>query len=270
VIYRAGVFAAMVASISALGAHMETAALLLSPGPSLAEHQGPSAADRQTWKFALPRGRSLALEITVGDVRIIADAARTDAQIELSRTAPSAAALARISPSIAEGPDEVVISAVQKDHGTDPALRTDVTVRVPSHATLRSIRIVEGQLSVAGLTGSIQADVRRGPVTLSEIAGTVRVETGIGAVTAQRARLVPGGLLRLRAFNGNVRLELAERPVNARILALALNGTVRSDIPLTTKDQWGPRWGETTLGDGEPVISLDVVTGDIEIRSPRR
>jgi hypothetical protein len=72
----------------------------------------------------------------------------------------------------------------------------------------------------------------------------------------------------LRAFNGDVRLTLAERPADARIMALALNGSITSQIPLVMKDTWGPRWGETTLGKGEPVISLDVITGTIEIRSP--
>ena len=52
-------------------------------------------------------------------------------------------------------------------------------------------------------------------------------------------------------------------------MALALNGTIRSEIPLTMKDTWGPRWGEVTLGRGEPVISLDVVNGGIEIRAPK-
>jgi hypothetical protein len=51
-------------------------------------------------------------------------------------------------------------------------------------------------------------------------------------------------------------------------MALALNGTVTSEIPLTRKDSWGPRWAEATLGTGEPVISLEVVTGAVEIRSP--
>jgi DUF4097 and DUF4098 domain-containing protein YvlB len=87
-------------------------------------------------------------------------------------------------------------------------------------------------------------------------------------VTVTGARLPPNGLLRLRSFNGDVRLTMAERPTDARILALALNGQIKSDIPLTTRDTWGPRWGETTLGKGEPVISIDVVTGMIEIKSP--
>ena len=99
------------------------------------------------------------------------------------------------------------------------------------------------------------------------MSGTVRLEAGIGSVTLTGARLSANGLLRLRAFNGDVRLSLAERPTDARILALALNGPITSDIPLTKRDTWGPRWGETTLGKGEPVISIDVVTGTIEIKS---
>jgi hypothetical protein len=80
--------------------------------------------------------------------------------------------------------------------------------------------------------------------------------------------LSANGLLRLRAFNGDVRLSLASRPTDARIMALALNGHIKSEIPLKMRDSWGPRWGEATLGKGEPVISLDVVTGVIDIKSP--
>jgi hypothetical protein len=56
-------------------------------------------------------------------------------------------------------------------------------------------------------------------------------------------------------------------PADARVLALALNGSIQSDVPMTTRDSWGPRWSEATLGKGEPVISIDVVTGKIEIRT---
>ena len=113
------------------------------------------------------------------------------------------------------------------------------------------------------------AAVRRGPINGSNVSGSLRLETEIGNVVLSNARLSRDGLLRLRTFNGDVRLSLAERPPDARILALALNGTIKSEIPLASKDTWGPRWGEATLGKGEPVISLDVVTGTIEIRSPR-
>jgi len=64
-----------------------------------------------------------------------------------------------------------------------------------------------------------------------------------------------------------VTLDLVPRPANARILALSLGGTIASDIPLTRRERWGPRWGEATLGTGEPVISIDVVNGNIAITS---
>ena len=72
-------------------------------------------------------------------------------------------------------------------------------------------------------------------------------------------------MMRLRVFNGPLRVRFARAPANARILAVTFNGTITSDIPLTKKDQFGPRFGETTIGDGDPVMSIDVVTGDIAI-----
>jgi hypothetical protein len=142
-----------------------------------------------------------------------------------------------------------------------------VTLRVPERASLGSVRVMEGRLSLAALKGSVTADVRRGGIDASDLEGRLRLTTEIGDIVAKNARLTPNGLMRLRTFNGDVRLMLAEPPADARILALALNGTIDSDIPLRSKEAWGPRSGEASLGKGEPVISIDVVTGKIEIRT---
>jgi DUF4097 and DUF4098 domain-containing protein YvlB len=238
------------------------ASLLLTAATVYAE------TDRQTRTFALPAGRSLTLEITIGTVRI-EGSARTDAVVEIVRHAPSAEDFTRIPIELQEEEANVRIRALQAEGGTDAALRTDVTLRVPHAAVLRSVRILEGRLMMSALHGEINADIRRGPIEAVGLQGIVRLESGIGDVVADRARLSQDGLLRLRAFNGDVRLTLAEQPLDARIMALALNGTISSDIPLRTKDTWGPRWGEATLGKGEPVISIDVITGRIEIKAPQ-
>jgi DUF4097 and DUF4098 domain-containing protein YvlB len=226
-----------------------------------------SATDTQSRRVALPPERSLTLEMTVGDVRIVGEP-RQDALIEIARTAPGREALARIPVEIDESATEVRVTAVQVEGGTDPALRTDFTLRVPHAARLPSIRLLEGRLTLTALTGLVTADVRRGTIAAADVQGTLRLETGIGDIVAERLRLSPDGLVRLRAFNGDVRLTLAERPADARVMALALNGTISSDIPLTTKDAWGPRWGEATVGKGEPVIAIDVITGAIHIKAP--
>jgi hypothetical protein len=207
------------------------------------------------------------VETTVGNVRVVGEP-RQDAQIEIVRKAPGREGLARIPVTIGETAADVRISVAQLDDATDPELTTEVTLRVPHHAKLASIRLLEGRLTLAGLRGVVTADVRRGAIEVADSEGTLRLETGIGDIVADRVRLAPGGLLRLRAFNGDVRLTLAERPADARVMALALNGTITSDIPLTMKETWGPRWGETTLGNGQPVISIDVITGAIQIKAP--
>lgn len=223
-----------------------------------------AATDRQTRVLPLAADRSLTLDITVGTLRI-EGSDRPDALLEIVRHAPAAADLARIPIAIDDRAPVITIRATQADGGTDAALRTDVTLKLPRTARLERVRVMEGSITITGFAGTIGADIRRGSIEASDIGGTVRLETGIGNVVLRRATLTPGGLLRLRAFNGDVRLSLRETPANARILALALNGTIRSAIPLTMKDQWGPRFGETTLGTGEPVLSIDIVTGRIEI-----
>jgi DUF4097 and DUF4098 domain-containing protein YvlB len=223
--------------------------------------------DRQAKTVALPPGKPLSIEVTAGAVRI-EGWDQADAEITIERRAPAAADLPRLPVVIDDTAARVSVRAVQADGATDPALRADVVVRVPRSAAIDRVQVFEGRITVNGFAGTLTADIRRGPIDGRDVAGTLRLEAGIGSVVVSGARLSANGLLRLRAFNGDVRLTLAERPADARIMALALNGQVTSEIPLTMRDTWGPRWGEATLGKGEPVISLDVVTGNVEIRSP--
>jgi hypothetical protein len=223
--------------------------------------------DRQTKVIALPDGRPLVIEITIGTVRI-EGWDRQEVEITVERRAPSTASFSRLPASIEEVPPGVVVRALQGDHTTDPAFRSDVTVRLPRTATIERINVVEGRIVIEDFNGTISASLRRGPIDGKALSGTVRLETQIGDVTLTSTRLSANGLLRLRTFNGDVKLSLAERPSDARVMALALNGQIRSEIPLKMRDTWGPRYGEATLGKGEPMISLDVVTGLIEIKSP--
>ena len=215
----------------------------------------------------MPTGKTLSIDVTIGTVRIDGWD-RPDVEITIERRAPDRAQLARVPVAIDDTPARLTVRAVQTENTTDPACRADVTVRVPRAALIDRVQVLEGRIVIDGFTGALTADIRRGPIDGRNVSGTLRLEAGIGSVTITDARLSENGLLRLRSFNGDVRLSLAARPADARIMALALNGHVKSDIPLTRKDTWGPRWGEATLGKGEPVISLDVVTGLIEIKAP--
>ncbi|HJU42763.1 MAG TPA: hypothetical protein VJ691_08105, partial [Vicinamibacterales bacterium] len=212
--------------------------------------------DTQSRNIPLPAGKTLTIDATIANVRI-EGWDKSDAEITIERHVPSTQQFDKLPVTIDDTQTRVSIRAVQADGQTDPAYRCEIVIRLPRSAVIERVQIVEGRIVINRFTGTLTADIRRGPIEGRDLAGTLRLETGIGSVELTGTRLSADGLLRLRAFNGDVRLTLAERPADARIMALALNGRIKSDIPLTMKDTWGPRWGQTTLGKGEPVISLD-------------
>jgi hypothetical protein len=227
------------------------------------EAHAADAVNRVERTFALPR-QGLRLDATIADVTVVA-AARVDVAVEVVQHAPSAADLASFPVLFEADSERITVSAIQTRDGRDPRLKSEITIKTPPVLRLEAVRVFEGRIRVSGIVGLCDVDLRRGPVEAIDLAGRVRLETGLGNIDVTNAQLVAGGMLRVRAFNGSVRVQLARAPEDARILAVTFNGTITSDIPLTMKDQFGPRFGETTIGSGEPVLSIDVVKGDIAI-----
>ena len=228
----------------------------------------PAAADttdRLSRVLPLAPGTAVSLQVTIGQVQV-SGWDRADLSVEIVRRAPDAASLARFPSHIDTSGKAVVIRVVQPDGSRDARLRSDVVLRVPRAAELRELSLFEGRLEIEGLTGTVAAHVERGDVVARNVSGAIRIETSIGGIRLERATLSPGGLIRLRTFNGDVKVELASRPENARVLALSMGGTIGSDVPLTRKERWGPRWGETTIGAGGALISIDVVNGNIDLK----
>jgi hypothetical protein len=227
--------------------------------------QAADATDRVARTLALPPSRAIRVEATIADVTIVGSS-RADVAVEIVRRAPHAADLARYPVHVDETSGTLRIGAVQADDGRDATLKTAIVVEAPASAIVQAVRVFEGHVKLSSLTAACDVDIRRGAIEASGLGGRIRLESGIGSIEVTRPALVAGGMMRLRVFNGPIRVGFARPPDNARILAVTLNGTIRSEIPLAMKDQFGPRFGETTIGTGEPVVSIDVVKGDIEIR----
>lgn len=239
-----------------------TLAIVAAASPARAD-----VSDRITRIVPLAADTPLSVEITIGNL-VITGWDRQDVSIEIVRRAPDTRQLAAIPAHVEQGVKGVVVRAVQADGAHDARLRTDVTLRVPANAVLRDAGVFEGRIELADLRGSCSARVERGDISGVRLSGTVRLETAIGNIRLAAATLSPGGTIRLRTFNGDAALELPAVPPNGRILALSMGGTITSDVPLTLKTRWGPRFGEATLGNGEPLISIDVVNGNVRITVP--
>lgn len=220
--------------------------------------------DRLVRTLTMRPDQPIVVEATVGDVTI-QGWDRPDVSVEIVRSAPSRELLARLPIVLDAASPALRVAVVQPEDGKDPRLRATLTLSVPRRARLERVHVFEGSLNLGQLSGEIRAVINRGSIQASRLDGSIRLETTIGAIDLDRASLTPDGLLRLRTFNGNVRVALEKKPADARILALTLNGRITSDIPLERKDQFGPRFAGAVLGKGEPLLSIDVVTGDIRI-----
>jgi hypothetical protein len=208
------------------------------------------------------------VDATIADVTITGSN-RPDVLVDIVRRAPTSVELAKYPVSIEQKAGALEIGAVQIADRRDARLRTEIAIAAPATAMFQSIRVFEGRIRLTNLRASCDVDLRRGAIDASALAGRIRLEAGIGSIDVNDSELTPGGMMRLRVFNGPVRVRFPRTPASARILAVTLHGRITSDIPLTKKDQFGPRFGETTIGSGEPVLSMDVVKGDITLTVSR-
>lgn len=242
---------------------MASAAALLDaagverPGPDRVVHTIPALGTR-----------TLVVRVTIGEVRVEGGSG-DQVDLEVARIDEAARAPERLPVTIQEDAESVALVAEQAGGGREPGLRVRALVRIPGSAELR-VDVFEGALDLVGLAGRTTARIERGPLSARGLSGIVRLETGSGTLTVEQAELSPGGLLRGRTFNGDIRVSLRRRPADARVLLLTLNGVIASDLPLEERAGFGPRFREGVFGRGEPLLSLDAVRGDITLKVPVR
>ncbi len=146
------------------------------------------ATDRQAQTVSLPPGKTLSIEVTIGIVRI-EGSDREDAEIVVERRAPNAAQLARVPLAIDDTPRASASARCRPT--TPPTLRSGLMSRCECRARRRSIacRCSKGASRSSGFSGTLTADIRRGPIDGKDVSGTLRLEAGIGSVTLTDARL---------------------------------------------------------------------------------
>jgi hypothetical protein len=226
-----------------------------------------AAEDRILRAFPYVPGLAITVNVSVGDVSIVAWP-RNEIALDVARRLPEGAGPERLPIHIDMEEGGLRIDARQPNGGKDRALRADVILKVPAQAALPDIEIVEGRLDIEGIHGTVTAQVHRGAIVGRDVGGLLRLETGEGDITIDRAHLSSEGLIRCRTFTGNVRVSLADRPANARILLLSLRGTVTSSLPLVERHGAAGQFREATLGPGQFLVSIDVVRGDIVLDVP--
>lgn len=137
-----------------------------------------------------------------------------------------------------------------------------VDLQVPRKVELNPIRIINGEVIVRDLFGSLVVHLEGGKLKINNFSGSVDASVETGDIEAEILDLREEDELNLRTMEGNILLSL-ESQAEATIEAKAVDGHIASDFPS------GPETGNHLvfrLGEGKARIFLTTLHGDIRIK----
>jgi DUF4097 and DUF4098 domain-containing protein YvlB len=142
----------------------------------------------------------------------------------------------------------------------------DYTLTVPRGATVDEINLINGDLDIAGLTGSVRASSINGRVTAGELSGPVKLSVINGALEMKADRLGDAGSVSLEAVNGPLSVVLPS-DANATVHASTVHGGINNDFNLPVRrGEYVGRDLEGRLGRGGARVRLSNVNGSISVR----
>jgi len=146
-------------------------------------------------------------------------------------------------------------------HDNDVGVR--FTVRLP-----RGVRIhattVTGAVRITGATAPVIAGTVDGSVDAETMQGPVQAFTVNGSVRAAVHGFSDTGAVKLATVNGSVTLELLSG-LNATVSANTINGSIRSDFPLTRSGRFVAHHAAGVIGDGGRRVELNAVNGSVRL-----
>ncbi len=237
-------------------------ALLLTAfgsGGLLASVVTPREDFRQSYALC-PYGR-VAIENLYGDVRI-SGWDRDEVRVEAVKRGPGKLDDARIVVDSSEG--QVSIRTLYLGSGPEPA-NVEYRISVPRTANLQNIHLVNGGLSLTGLTGPVKASAVNGDIRAEGLGGQADLSTVNGRLEIELTEVSASRPVSLSSVNGPISLSIPSG-VAANVEARNLSGGIQADL----KRAWRAVDGHllrATLNRGGARITLKNVNGAISIRS---
>jgi len=143
-------------------------------------------------------------------------------------------------------------------------VNVDFEVRLPKGVHVGAWS-VNGEVSVDGATGEVEAGSVNGGVDATSSGGPVQASSVNGTVHARMGRLGGSEDLDFSSVNGNVIAEFGE-DIDAQVELSTVNGRFQTDWPVTITGRVDPRHLRATIGKGGRRIRLSTVNGNVELR----
>lgn len=136
------------------------------------------------------------------------------------------------------------------------------TVRLPAGVHVTS-NTVNGGITIADVTGEINAETVNGSIKAESAGGPVRATTVNGSIEATMGSS-PRDDIRYETVNGAITITVPA-DFSANLALRTTNGSIRSDFPITVQGRINPRRLDAQLGEGGPRVEASTVNGSVRL-----
>jgi len=213
--------------------------------------------------YAVSSTAAVSLENVNGDVSIeVWD--RDEVWVKAVKRASSPELLSKLQIDVAATDDSVRIDTDYQrtnDHGHRSV---EYTLMVPRQARIEDVELVNGDLSISGVEGGVEADCVNGGMEVRDVGGTIHLESVNGSIECSTGSHL-GNSVSLSAVNGTIDLHLASG-TSAHITAETVNGRLSNDLGFEVrKGKYVGASMSGTIGGGGPTVELETVNGAIAV-----
>jgi DUF4097 and DUF4098 domain-containing protein YvlB len=237
--------------------------LALAAGGLHATAIGTSPAVFRASYALAPHGR-VAIQNSYGDVRITAWD-RDEVLVEATKHSSDGGRLndAQIVVDISSGMVSIRTRYTGADAGNPASV--EYHIMVPHGANLENVKLVNGGLSLSGMTGPVKASSVNGSITAERMEGQVELSTVNGFLDAGFQRIGKCHPISLSSVNGPIKVSLPSG-ARANVSAHNLSGGIDADFGRPWRAPGGHRL-EAAVNGGGTQIRVRNVNGGISIRS---
>jgi len=254
-----------------LGATLGTvcALLVLALGAHASDHSG-SLTEEFHQTYAMSSDGRIELDNINGAVHI-SSWDRNEVKVDAVKYADTKERLDEAKIEIESGKDYLSIETKYPDHDhtwnwgshNNPA-GVEYTLTVPRNVRLDEIKLINGSLDVAGMSGEVHASCINGRLEAHDLSGRAELATINGRLEAKFDRLDRQSV-ELNSVNGSVDLTIPSDS-NAEIEASTVSGGINNDFGLhVNHHQFVGHDLRGELGSGGAHIKLSNVNGRVEI-----
>jgi Putative adhesin len=243
------------------------AVLILALAAHASDHSGSLTEEFHQTYAITPDGR-VELDNINGSVHV-SSWDRNEVKVDAVKYADTKEKLDDLKIEVDSGKESLSIHTKYNEHDhwrsrNNPG-GVEYTLTVPRTIRLDEIKLINGSLSITGVSGEVRASSINGRVEAQDLAGRAKLSTINGRLDARFARL-SGKDVELNSVNGKVELTIPS-DANAEIEASTVSGGINNDFGLHVNNHrfvGHDLRGE--LGNGGTHIKVENVNGRIEIR----